>query len=266
MGKEHARRLKCPDRSRHYKEVATARQHETQQFIANLQERQGPQTERRGYNFRDCAPRGVVRGINDSGVHKKLLSLPMITGFVQTHREPAPPALRNAKRLIPALNLANMPPEPLNTGILGTRVPDPLVGVFRPKPGASGSVRPLYAERRAITKPLHWRGTNSGDIAIALNDDSIYNSMMKHIARPVSGWPKGTADKLINKTRTLGLVSASDIQACKLHNKIGFDGELGFEQLVRFLILAGRLDRNHIRNQVATTLRFYNLQLLAAHS
>ena len=151
------------------KELATARRHEEAEFIANLQEQQGPLTARRVYNFRGCAPRGVVRRMNDSGVQKQLRSLPMITGFIQTQMQPTPPSYP----LVPAPNLADMATD---CSAVSSRVPDPLVGVFRPKPGAACPVRPLYTERGKRAKALHWKGAKTGDVqAFALNDDSMFS-------------------------------------------------------------------------------------------
>ena len=153
------------------KELATARRHEEAEFIANLQEQQGPLTARRVYNFRGCAPRGVVRRMNDSGVHKQLRSLPMITGFIQTQMQPTPPSC--ASNRVPALNLADTATD---CSAVSSRVPDPLVGVFRPKPGAACPVRPLYTERGKRAKALHWKGAKTGDVqAFALNDDSMFS-------------------------------------------------------------------------------------------
>ena len=156
------------------KELATARRHEEAEFIANRQEQQGPHTERRGYNFRGCAPRGVVRRMNDSGVQKQLRSLPMITGFIQTQMQPTPPSYPSNR--VPALNLANMGTD---CSAVSSRVPDPLVGVFRPKPGAACPVRPLYSERGKRAKALHWKGAKTGDAqTFALNDDSMFSRWM----------------------------------------------------------------------------------------
>ena len=156
------------------KELATARRHEEAEFIANRQEQRGPHTERRVYNFRGCAPRGVVRRMNDSGVQKQLRSLPMITGFIQTQMQPTPPSYPSNR--VPALNLANMGTD---CSAVSSRVPDPLVGVFRPKPSAGCPVRPLYSERGKRAKALHWKGAKTGDAqTFALNDDSMFSRWM----------------------------------------------------------------------------------------